>query len=196
MIVPLLAGLLFAAGHVIAVPVPVATPASAAESVLPANTVLAMEMIDAVASNTSKPGDVFHMRVTHTVRSGAQVLVPQGSVAVGQVVHAQKARSGGRGGELILAGRYLELPQGQVKLRSTLGEAGAASGHNHIGKSMALSFVFVPLAFTVRGDNIILPAGAVLTGRVAEDTTIQPFPSSAPAGEFAAPIPKPRNETQ
>ena len=162
-----------------------ATPAAsapAAAGLLPANAVVELEMVDAVSSQTSKRGDWFHMRVAQPLRVGERELVPAGTVAVGQVVHAQKSGAGGRGGELILAARFLEMPQGQVKLRASLGAAGAA----RVKSSLALSFAVGPLALFVKGKTVSLPAGAALSARIAADTLLSPSPV---AGDPVAPNP-------
>jgi hypothetical protein len=163
----------------------VATPAPAPVDgavLLPANAVVELEMLDGVSSATNKRGDFFRMRVAQPVRSGARELVPAGTIAIGQVVHAQKAGAGGRGGELILAARYLELPQGQVKLHSTLGAAGA----NRVGSSLALSVVAGPLALFVKGKTVSMPVGAPLSARLAADTLVSPSPMQ---GDSAASTP-------
>lgn len=139
---------------------------------LPANTVVELEMVDAVSSETSKPGDFFKMRVAAAIVAEGSTLVPAGTIAVGQVVHAQRSRGGGKGGELILAARYLELPQGHVKLRSTFGAAGA----NRVGASLALSIAIGPLAMVVKGKRMEMPVGAPLSARIFADTPISSLP--------------------
>jgi hypothetical protein len=157
---------------------PEAVPATAAAPVLlPANSVIELEMADAVSSETSKPGDFFRMRVAVAISDGTRIVVPAGTVAVGQVVHAARAHGGGKGGELILAARYLELPQGQVRLRSTFGAAGAS----RVKTSLALAVAVGPFAMMVKGHRMELPAGAALSARIAADTTIlgaTPVPAS------------------
>jgi hypothetical protein len=157
-------------------PAPAPAPAAASLApLLPANAVVELEMVDTVASDVSKPGDFFHMRVSVPLASQGRVLVPAGTVAVGQVVHAQKAGGGGKAGELILAARYLELPQGQVKLRSTLGAAGA----DRIRSSLVVSLLVGIIGMTVKGQNVAMPTGAALSARIAADTPITPAPATA-----------------
>jgi hypothetical protein len=181
------AGLLLAAGGLLAAlaparatptatPLPAppapapAAPALEAAPRLPANTVVELEMVDSVSSETSRRGDLFKMRVAVAVSWQGQVLVPAGTLAVGQVVHVQKARGGGKGGELILAARYLDLPQGQVKLRSTFGAAGA----NRVRTSLALAYAVGPFAMLVKGKTVAMPAGAALSARIAEPPLSSP----------------------
>ena len=169
-----------------------ASPTAADGALLPANAVLELEMLDAVDSNTSKRGDRFRMRVVQPVVSGQRVLVPAGSIAIGEVVHAQKTGLGGRAGELILAGRYLELPQGQVKLRSTLGGPAASTGKNELVQATTVTLFFGALGFVVKGGHTGLPVGAGLRARIAEDTRILDVPS---AMNSATSTNEPRNST-
>lgn len=135
---------------------------------LPANTVIELEMIDTVSSKTSKRDDFFKLRVAVDVKSGDVVLIPAGTPVVGQVVHAQRAHGGGKAGELILAARYLDLPQGQVKLHSSFG----ASGRNRFGASVAGMVAFGVLGFLIKGKDVELAAGSPLSARLAADTLI------------------------
>ena len=168
-------------------PVPAVEPvpaAAAKAALLPANAVLELEMLDAVNSDTSKKGDRFRMRVVRAVTSGGRVLVPAGSIAFGEVVHVQKKGMGGKPGELILAGRYLELPQGQVKLRPTLGGPAASTGKGHLVEASTVTVFFGVLGFAVHGDGTGLPVGAGLSARIAADTEIvdvSPPAASAPS---------------
>lgn len=164
-------------------PAPVATPvaASAAEAPvaaapattlrLPANTVVELETLDAVSSKTSKPKDYFRLRVAEDVRVDGRVLIPAGTEALGQVVHAAKSGGGGKAGELILAARAIKLPRGEVKLRSGFG----AAGQQRTGAALATSIAVGVFGLFVHGKDLMLPAGTPVSARVAEDTEL-PLP--------------------
>jgi hypothetical protein len=149
-----------------------AAPATSTDLILPANTVIELEMVDAVSSKTSQHGDLFKLRVAADVKSGTTVVIPAGTPAVGQVVHAEKSHGGGKAGELILAARYVDLPQGQIKLHSSFG----AAGKDRSGASMATSIAFGVFGFFVKGKEIEIPAGSPLSARVAMDTSIAVTP--------------------
>jgi len=148
---------------------PIASPSA---SVLPANSVVELEMVETISSVTSKRGDFFKLRVAIDVKFGDTVLIAAGTPVVGQVVHANAAGAGGKAGELILAARYLELPQGQVKLRGSFG----AAGKNRVGAALATSFFGGPFGMMVRGKESVLPAGSALSAKIAEDTSILTSP--------------------
>jgi hypothetical protein len=157
-----------------AAPAPVSPMAAAATTgvVLPANTVVELEMVDAVSSRTSQHGDMFKLRVANDVKSGDRVLIPAGTPAVGQVVHAEKSHGGGKAGELILAARYIDMPQGQIKLHSSFG----AAGQNRNGAAIATAIAFGMFGMLVKGKEVELPAGSPLSARIATDTPIASTP--------------------
>lgn len=143
---------------------PASAPMPAPGALLPANTVVELELSAAVNSRTSRPGDQVSLRVASDVVLGGRVVIATGTPAYGQVVHAQKAGAGGKPGELILAARYLDLPQGRLKLRSNFGVAGA----RHSVASLVTAQFIGPFAMAVKGGEIDLPAGTRLATRTAE----------------------------
>lgn len=131
---------------------------------LPLNTPIELELLDNLSSKTNKIDDYFSMIVKMDIKIGDIIVIPKDSKAIGQVVHAAKARMGGKAGELILAARYVELPQGRIKLKSGLGLA----GKNNTGGSVAVALAVSPiLGLVVRGGELELPAGSHLLARTA-----------------------------
>ena len=174
----LLPAVLFGAAAATAT-LPTSTPSASAGApapvqvaqVLAANTVVELETVDEVSSRTSKPKDFFRMRVAQDVRIGDRVVIPAGTEATGQVVHAAKSGGGGKAGELILAARSIKLAEGEVKLRSGFG----ASGRQRIGAALATSIAVGVFGLMVHGKDLVLPAGTPLSARVAADTEL-PLP--------------------
>ena len=155
---------------------PAPVQAAPVAQVLAANTVVELETVDEVSSRTSKPKDFFRMRVAQDVRIGDRVVIPAGTEAMGQVVHAAKSGGGGKAGELILAARSIKLAEGEVKLRSGFG----ASGRQRIGAALATSIAVGVFGLMVHGKDLVLPAGTPLSARVAADTEIAAALSSGP----------------
>jgi hypothetical protein len=178
-----------AAGHAIpAEP----TAAVVAPAQVPANTVVELELVDPVGSRTSRPDDLFALRVVSDVSVGGQVLIPAGSVAVGQVVHAQKAGGGGKAGELILAARHVDTPLGRIRLRSTFGAAGA---HHTVASLVTAQFIG-PFAMAVRGGEILLAPGTRMVARTAPAMPSADSPATAVPVPAAAATPPHAHETK
>lgn len=163
----------------------IACPAGATRTSFPLvqNTLFELETLQPVSSKNSKPGDVFELRLREPLRYGAVELVPAGTLVHGEVTHATENRWGGISGELILATRYVQLPQGRLRLRSSI----AASGKNRIGTSSTVVVLFGIAGVFVQGSNKELPAGTPLSARLAEPVTFRC--EGAPAASSIATTP-------
>lgn len=166
---------------------------------LPANTALILETQQALSSLTLKHGDFFALRLAEPVLiDGVQVL-PAGTAGVGQVVHAERARSAGKAGELLLAARYLEHDGRRIALRGfRLGANGVDRTTATVGVAVALGVV----AFLVRGGNIEIPAQTRAQALTAQDVELSsqaaaasvPAQSSASAPSSVSPNTQPSGE--
>lgn len=148
----------------------VASPAPATR-VLPAETEIHLRLLEPVASNTHKHGDRFKLEVVEAVAVDGDVVIPAGAACVGEVVHAAKAGFGGKAGELILASRFIQVGDREVKLRSF----SAAKGTDRANLALGLSIVVVGIF--VQGNNIVLPAGTDVFASIAADSELAPVPS-------------------
>jgi hypothetical protein len=153
-------------------PAPAEATAPGTAVILPANTVVELEMVDTITSKTSQSGDFFKLKIALPVQRDGIEIIPAGTPVVGQVVHAQAARGGGKAGELIVAARYIELPQGQIKLRSGFGAAGQDKT-NEVAVAAVLIGVF---SMMIKGKDLVLPAGHALSARLSADSAIQTTP--------------------
>ena len=144
-------------------------PASASPSLtLPADTEIHLRLLETVASNTHKRGDRFKLDVAEMVTVGDSLIIPAGSPAEGEVVHAAKPGMAGRAGELILAVRFLRAGDQRVKLRSFT----AGTGENRLNLATGLSMSLgIPGLFVV-GKNIVVPAGTDVFAKVAAATPL------------------------
>jgi hypothetical protein len=141
-----------------------------ATRVLPAATEIHLRLLEPVASNTHKHGDRFKLEVVEAVAVDGDVVIPAGAAGVGEVVHAAKAGFGGKAGELILASRFVQVGDREVKLRSF----SAGNGTQRVNLAMGLSFVVVGLF--VQGKNIALPEGTDVFASVAADSELAVAP--------------------
>lgn len=125
-------------------------------------------------SKANKPGDWFPIRLIDdlTDADGA-VLIPAGTKGQGQIVHAAKARGGGKAGELIANARYLtcgnaKIPLGYLKL--------SMSGVSRAGTATRVSAVAGltggVAAFIITGGQVHVPAGTQAQAKVTADTAL------------------------
>lgn len=166
--------------------------------VIPAGTVLEVEVLDTVTSRTAKPGDTFRLRIAAPLKIGEQLAVPANADVVGQVVHAERSRIGGKPGELILAARRIELPSGAIRLKSSFGTASFGMvGADKSDMSLAVVASAGVFGLVVRGGETTMDAGTRLSVRTAADATVTAVadaiaaPVAAPvAADFALPTPQ------
>jgi hypothetical protein len=160
-----------------------ATPTSLC-CALPDGTLVELAIGEPLSSKTAQRGQRFKLVLAEPLRLGDTVLVPAGTEGVGEVVHAERARGGGKAGELILAARFIEGPGGEIKLRGMkLGGIGkdnrdAANGLL-IGTAVAAP-ILAPVAFLVRGGQIEIPAGTRAHAKLAGALQLPPL---APTSE-------------
>jgi hypothetical protein len=160
------------------------TPADAmspATRLLRADTEVHLQLLEPIASNSHKHGDKFALEVVTPVVVDDVVLIPAGAKGEGQVVHAAKGGFGGRGGELILASRWVGVGDQTVKLRSF----SAGNGQDRVNLALGLSFAVVGIFVT--GKDVSLPRGTEVFAKVAADTLLEPIAEAGPQPTNPAP---------
>ena len=81
-------------------------------------------------------------------------------------MHAAKAGFGGKGGELILATRFVRVGEQEVRLRSFT----ASNGSDRVNLALGLSPLLVGLL--VEGKNILVPEGTDVYAKIAADSEL------------------------
>ena len=138
-----------------------------------------LEIAQALSSAAQKRGDKFAIRLHAPLVHAGTVVIPAGTVGVGEIVHADRSRGGGKPGELLIAARYLELDGGQIPLR---GLKFGGQGQDQSKAAVGAAFVVGPLAHFIRGKEIEIPAGTIVTAKLAQD-----FPLPGPASNQSNP---------
>ncbi len=155
--------------------------------VVPQDTVLEIELVEALSSQTSSVGDLFTARVVSPVSVDGYFAVPLGATVVGHVEAVDRARRFGGRARLLLLFDRLVLPEGEVPLEASLydearGEtgrdaatiAGATAAGAILGRAVGdgdrRSAVGALIGAAIgtgvaarRGEAIELPAGGRLT---------------------------------
>lgn len=147
-----------------------------AQIVISAGTVVDFEIIDHVNSKLSKTGDTFRIRSTRPLLVGGREVAPAGLPGLGEVIHAARARAGGKAGELILTVRHLEFQNQMIALRSfRFGKGGAT----RTTEGLALAVVGGPLAYLVVGGEVDVPPSTAGNAKLAADFTVSVHPNGA-----------------
>lgn len=175
-------GRLFAAAFGLAISIPayagtdpiVATLAPAATAV-PAGTYVDFEILDPLNSKLSKPGDRFRIRTTVPVAFNGAVVLPDGALGEGEVIHAARARAAGKADELILAARFVEYQGQKIALRNF---RFAQSGESRTNEAVLVGLVAVPVVLFMAGSEVVVPAGTRGRAKLVAD-----IPFILPDGE-------------
>lgn len=142
-----------------------------------AGTPVELEMVEAVSSRTHIRGDRFAVRLRLPIMADDVTAIPAGTPGVGEIVHAERSRGGGKPGELLLAARYLDLNGVQIPLRAMkLGGQGKDRSGTAIGVAVAIG----PFAQFIRGEEIEIPSGTVAGAKLAVELSALPLHSEPP----------------
>lgn len=142
-------------------------------------TPLVLELLDPISSANSKRGDRFRLRLAEPVLFDGTLALPAGTEGVGEVVHAERSRGGGKPGELLLAARYLSYQGQSIKLRGLkLGGSGRDTSH----VALAVATGAGPFAHFIRGKEIEIPAQTQASAKLGETVRL---PSAEGSGGTA-----------
>jgi hypothetical protein len=149
-----------------------------------AGTLIEIEVGEALDSSRHKRGDNFAISLHAPVTVGDALIIPAGTPGVGEVVHAERARGGGKPGELILAARYLELGGRRIPLR---GMKLGAVGLDKTQKAMAIGMIPVVGLFSfVRGGETQIPQGTLASAKLVDAFVLDGTPAAAGTPVIAA----------
>lgn len=147
---------------------------------LPAKTPLILAFSDEVSSKTALKNGEVRFVVAEDLRIGEVLVIPKDTPAIGEVVHVQKSGFGGRGGELILAARYISFGDQRIALRSLKPLAGPYAGKNNSDAALAVSIIPYAglVSLFITGGEIVIPAGTRASVLVAADTSLPLIPET------------------
>jgi hypothetical protein len=131
---------------------------------LPDGTLVELAIGEPLTSKTAQRGQRFKLLLAEPLRLGETVVLPAGTEGVGEVIHADRARAAGKPGELLLAARFLQGPEGEIKLR---GMKLGGSGKDHGNAAMAVATALGPVGFFVRGGQIEIETGTRAHAKLA-----------------------------
>ena len=161
------------------IPPPPAAPEAACCTV-PARTPIEIEILETVNSKANRTGQNFQFRLAAPLTVDGHVVVPAGTPGVGEIVHAERARFGGRAGELILAARYLDFQGSRIALRTL--RFGAQAGRDSSGTinnvNLALAATIPALSligFMIAGGEVNVPAGTRASAQIAAEIRLAPI---------------------
>jgi hypothetical protein len=174
-----------------------AADAPCACTTIPALTPVSIEIGALLGSKISKSGDTFPIRLAAPLIVDGRETVPAGTAGMGEVVHAKKGSGSGAPGELVLAARYLDVGDRQLRLRSLRFAAvgrSAAKAADAIALGGAASGLPIGiLGFMITGGEAVVQQGTIAEAKTAAAFTIADAPAVETTAEGdqppAAPVP-------
>jgi hypothetical protein len=150
------------------------TPAVQAESqlpgvVVPANTEIILRMSDELTSKGGKikAGHMFRLTVAYDVRVQGKVVIPNGTMAVGEVTMRTGKGVMGKSGKMEVELRHVDLNGRRIPINGKFRQEGEGNTLAAVG-AILLS---APLLF-VTGKSAVIPRGRELTGYTVVEENI------------------------
>lgn len=132
---------------------------------LPMGTALQLTTRTELNTKENHAGDRFYMEVAEPIVYRGQVVVPVGSLAVGEVMRAERNGHFGKRGQLDIRLNYVQTPSGPVRISGRMARKGSGQGLLAIGGGIVLAW---PMLF-IHGTSGKLPADTPITAYLADD---------------------------
>ncbi len=146
-------------------PAPAAADQTAGNYYFPMGTQIALRTRTQLSTKENKAGDRIYLEVAESLAFRGQVVVPAGSVAVGEVAAMQRNGHFGRKGKLNIRLLYIDTPTGPVRLSGQANDEGTSG----TAASVATILFVSPLGFLIHGTSAQLPPDTVVQAYLAED---------------------------
>ncbi|MEO5866733.1 MAG: hypothetical protein ABIS14_09705 [Sphingomonas sp.] len=143
---------------------PASTPVGPS-AYFPMGTPLQLTTRTELNTKDNRAGDRFYLEVAEPLAYRGQVVVPAGSVAVGEVMRAEHNGHFGKKGQLEVRLNYVQTPSGPIRLSGRTARSGTDQGVLAIGGA---AFIAWPMLF-IHGTSGRLPADTVMTAYLADD---------------------------
>lgn len=144
-----------------------AAPAAvtSATAYFPMGTPLQLTTRTELNTKDNHAGDRFYLEVAEPLVYCGQVVVPVGSIAVGEVMRAERNGHFGKRGQLDIRLDYVQTPNGPIRLSGRTARQGNGQGVLAIGGALFISW---PMLF-IHGTSGRMPADTVVTAYLADD---------------------------
>ncbi|UAL09812.1 hypothetical protein [Caulobacter segnis] len=150
-----------------------ASTSAFAETVIPEGAELAMRLEDAISSQTAHEGDRFTVSLDEDVKLSDGTILRAGYRGVGEVVEARDNGMLGKNGKLNVRLLYMKVGDDRVRLRANRG----SKGETRVGATVATVILFWPAAPFIRGKDVSIKKGTVMTAYVDQDVKLpSPLP--------------------
>lgn len=155
-----------------------------ASNILRAGTQVPLKLVSELTTNGKRlrVGDRFNLEVSEAVRLNNRVVIPAGSIAVGEITSVRNKGMWGKSGNIDGRVLYVRANGQQIRLSGGLHDKGTTGTGAVVG-----AVVLLPLAgFFMTGTSATLPAGTQVIGYLDEDLPVV-FAEGAPPAAMVVP---------
>ena len=135
-----------------------------------------LETVVAVDSQSAVQGQRFGLRVSKDVNIGSQVIIPRGTLAVGEVEAVSGKGMFGKAGRLVLQPLFIDIGGERVNLSGTIVDG----GHDGTTAAAVTTALVGAWGLFITGKSATVPAGSSLSARVRTDISL-PAPAAPPS---------------
>lgn len=138
---------------------------------LPVGTDIKMHLLDELSTKRTAKGETFQLVVTEDVQANGWLLVPSGTIAVGEVTRSDAKGAWGKSGKLEARVLYLRLNDRPVRLTGGL----VAAGEGGTTEAVLATIAGGMLGFAVTGKSAVIPEGTPLIATTDRSTMLTPL---------------------
>lgn len=144
---------------------------------VPEGTEMVISVDEKLSSESNHEGDRFSISLDEDVKLSDRTILRAGYRGVGEVVEARDNGALGKNGKLNIRLVYLKVGDERLRLRATK----SAKGETRVGATVATVILFWPAAPFIRGKDVSIRKGTIMTAYTDQDTTL-PSPLPPPPG--------------
>ncbi len=177
-------------GPTLAVATPPVKPHEApARRIVPAGTVVEVELSRAITTRRAKAGDSFPLRLAAPLIVNGHIVMRAGAPGVGEVIESARPGLGGKGAKMVLDARYLIVHGRRIAID---GLQLAAAGHDNSTAAQVVGLGgigFAPLGFVglaIQGGDVTFPEGTKAQASIATTVTLPSLGRASPKAILAA----------
>lgn len=145
-----------------------ASTSAFAQIKIPEGTEFPVRLEEALSSSAASEGDRFTIVLDDDVKLPDGTVLRAGYRGVGEVVEARDNGMLGKNGKLNVRLNYLKVGDERIRLRANKG----AKGETRVGATVATVILFWPAAPFIKGKDVTLKKGTMMTAYSDQDITL------------------------
>jgi hypothetical protein len=139
-----------------------AEPVATTKPAIPDGTEVQLTLSETLTTKKHVKGDLFKLIVTEDLLVDGVVILPKGTIVMGEVTRSETKAAFGVSGKIEARLLYAELPTGTLRLSGSIGNKGKSGT-----AGTALTYAAVgTIAFVVTGKSAEIKEGTELVGRI------------------------------